>query len=328
VVLFAAMLILSGRMNLTLLIVFVFANAGGRAVYYSSVQAMVPDLVGSDALEGANGVLSGTEAGAEHIAGPVAGSALFAAAPSAPFLAEAVALLSSCFPFVRFRTKNHSEAEGPSSSTSMWEGARFLFSDRRLRVLVLMVGSLAGLQGMVSGVLVLLATQEWGVRTGAYGLFLAAGALGALLGSLIASRSVKRFGSAKTLIGTATLSGVTYLAMAAAHSWVLAGPALAVVCMAIGTGSVAASSLRQRLTPPDLMGRVGGAWRGIVWGAAPVGALAAGTLAAYGGLRLPVVLAGVLQCAVALLLARPMMRAISGGPPELPDPDAMPTTTT
>jgi MFS family permease len=326
VVLFAAMLIVMGRMNLTLLILFVLANAGGRAVYYSSVQAMVPDLVHSDSLEGANGVLSGTEAGAEHLAGPVAGSALFAATPSAPFLAEAVALLSSCFPFVRFRTKN--QAEGPSSSTSVWEGVRLLFSDQRLRVLVLMVGALAGLQGMVAGVLVLLATKEWGIRTGAYGLFLAAGALGTLVGSVVAARSVKRFGSAKTLIGTAALSGVAYLAMAAANSWVLAGPAFAIAGMAIGTGSVAAISLRQRLTPPDLMGRVGGAWRGLVWGAAPVGALAAGTLAAYGGLQLPVLLAGVLQCAVVLLLSRSIMRTISDDPPELPDTDSIPTTTT
>jgi MFS family permease len=191
-----------------------------------------------------------------------------------------------------------------------------------------MVGALSGLQGMVNGVLVLLATKEWGIRTGAYGLFLATGAVGTLLGSVVAARSVKRFGSAKTLIGAAALSGVAYLAMAAANSWVLAGPAFAIVGIAVGSGSVAAISLRQRLTPSDLMGRVGGAWRGIVWGAAPAGALAAGTLAAYGGLRLPVLLAGVLQCAVALLLARPMLRAIRGEPPELPDPDAIPTTTT
>jgi MFS family permease len=324
VVLFAAMLIMSGRMNLTLLILFVLANAGGRAVYYSSVQAMVPDIVDSDGLERANGVLSGTEAGTEHLAGPVAGSALFAATPSAPFLGEAVALLSSCFPFVRFRTKG-AAADAQNSSTSMWEGARLLFSDRRLRVLVLMVGSLAGLQGMVSGVLVLLATKEWGIRTGAYGLFLAAGALGTLLGSVVAARLVKRFGNAKVLIGAAGLSGVAYLAMAAAYSWVLAGPAFAFVGVAIGTGNVAAISLRQRLTPPNLMGRVGGAWRGIVWGAAPVGALAAGTLAAYGGLRLPVVLAGVLQCAVALVLAGPMLRAISPAVRETPGPDSTPT---
>jgi hypothetical protein len=101
--------------------------------------------------------------------------------------------------------------------------------------------------------------------------------------------------------------------MAASSSWALAGPAFVLVGVAVGTGSVVAVSLRQRLTPPDLMGRVGGAWRGIVWGAAPVGALVAGALAALGGLRVPLVLAGILQCAVAALLARPLLRTIQRG---------------
>ena len=64
--------------------------------------------------------------------------------------------------------------------------------------------------------------------------------------------------------------------MAAAQGWQLAGPAFALVCFAVGIGAVVANALRQRVTPPEVMGRVGAAWRGIVWGAAPVGALLAG----------------------------------------------------
>ena len=79
-----------------------------------------------------------------------------------------------------------------------------------------------------------------------------------------------------------------------AGSW--RAPAFALVGFAVGVGSVVAISLRQRLTPAEVMGRVGAASRGIVWGAAPVGALVAGSLAALAGLRLPLVLAGVLQC--------------------------------
>ncbi len=305
-----AFLILSDRMTLAILIVVVLINAGGRAMYYSALQAIVPELVESDALEHANGVLSGTEAGAEQLAGPVVGTWLFAVSRAIPFFADAVVMVLSCVPLVGFRSKAP-QPEG--ASTSAWEGARFLFADHRLRLLLLMVGSLAGLQGMESGILVLLATTEWGVREGAYGLFLAAGAVGTLVGSLGANRSVRRFGNGRTLIGAALVSGVGYLIMALSHGWELAGPAFAVVGLAIGAGSVVAISLRQRLTPPDLMGRVGGAWRGLVWGAAPVGALVAGGLAAFGGLRLPLVLAGVLQCAVGVLLARPLLRSLREG---------------
>ena len=305
-----AFLILSDNMTLALLILVVLINAGGRAIYYSALQSMVPDLVKTDAFESANGVLSGTEAGTEHLAGPVIGTWLFAMSRAVPFFADAVALVLSCFPLAWFRTKAP-QPEG--ASTSAWEGARLLFADRRLRLLLIMVGILAGLQGMEMGVLVLLATTEWGIRDGAYGVLLAAGAAGALLGSLWANRLVRGFGSAPTLIGAALVSGVGYLVMAAAQNWELAGPAYAFVGFAVGAGSVVAISLRQRLTPEGMMGRVGGAWRGLVWGAAPVGALAAGAVAAIGGLRLPLVLAGVLQCAAGVILARPLLRSLREG---------------
>lgn len=306
VILVAALLILSHRMTLTLLILIVLVNASARAFFYSSYQALIPELVESRDLEHANGLLSATESGTEYLGGPIAGTSLFAVAKSLPFFADAIAMLFSCLPFVRFRTK----ATHADSSTSMWEGVRLLFADHRLRVLLLLVASLAGLQGMESGVLVLLATKEWGISQGAYGLFLATGAAGALLGSFLADGVSRRIGGARALIAAAVTSGVGYLVMASAMSWELAAPAFALVGVAVGGGSVVALSLRQRLTPHDLMGRVGGSWRGIVWGAAPLGALAAGGIAVAGGIRLPLLIAGILQCAVALALARPLLKSI------------------
>jgi MFS family permease len=311
VILVAVLLILTDQMTIALLIVIALANSAGRAVYYSSMQAMAVALVDPDTLERANGVLSGTEAATEHLAGPVVGTSLFALSQSAPFIGESIALMLSCFPFARFHLKTAPQTTA-ESSRSMWDGIKHLIADRRLRVLLFMVASLAGLQGMVTGVLVLLATTEWGIRPALYGVFLAAGAVGNLLGSVTAARLVKRFGSAPTLIGTAVISGVGYLLMAAAHTWLTAGPAFILMGVAVAAGSVVAISLRQRLTPTDLMGRVGSAWRGIVWGALPVGAVLAGSLAAIGGLRLPLVLAGALQCAVGIVFARPLLRSVQG----------------
>jgi MFS family permease len=323
VILIGAVLIVAGHMTLGLLVVVVLINGAGRAIYYSSMQALMSDLVRPHELEHANGVLSGTEAATEHLAGPIVGTTLFAVSPSIPFFADAVALVSSCLPFTRFHVPTHPKPSTTPSSTSIWEGARYLFADRRLRVLLAVVSSLALLQGMEGGVLVLLATEECGIRPAAYGIFLAVGAAGNLVGSVLAVRLVARFGSAQTLLAAAGISGVGYLLMAPAHGWVLAGAAFVIIGLAVGAGSVIAISLRQRLTPPDLMGRVGGAWRGITWGAAPLGALAAGGLAAFGGLRLPIVLAGVLQCLVALVLARPLLRWVGSdqgpaNPPPLP----------
>ncbi len=312
VLLVAGLLVLSHRMDLALLILAVLMNAGGRAVYYSSLQATVPELVAPRSLERANGALTGTEAAAEHVAGPVVGAAAFAAARALPFLADAAALAFSGLPLVRLRTKTPPPT-GPSGSVwggSIWDGARHLFADRRLRLLVVTMCSLAGLQGLVNGVLVLIATKDWGVHAEAYGAFLAAGAVGTIPGAVVAERLVARFGSGFTLLGAAAACATGYFVMAWSRTWLLAGPAFALTGFAVGAGTVVAISMRQRLTPDELMGRVGAAWRGIIWGAAPVGALAAGGLAVLGGLRLPLYLAGALQFAVVVILARPLVRGL------------------
>ena len=119
-----AFLILSDRMTLPILIVVVLINASGRAMYYSAAQAIVPELVHSDALEYANGVLSGTEAGAEDLAGPVVGTWLFAINKAIPFFVDAVVTLLSCIPLFGFRSKAP-RPEG--ASTSAWEGADSFF---------------------------------------------------------------------------------------------------------------------------------------------------------------------------------------------------------
>ena len=243
-----ALLVLNDRMTLFLLIVVVLINAGRGRSTTPRCRPSFPSSCTRDGLEYANGVLTGTEAGTEHLAGPVVGTWLFAMSKAIPFFVDAVAMVLSASP-CRDSARKRPEPEG--SSTSAWEGARLLFADRRLRILLLMVASLAGLQGMEAGILVLLATTEWGVREGAYGIFLAAGAAGNLLGSLGANRLVRRFGSARTLIGAALVSGVGYLIMAVAQGWELAGPAFALVGFAVGAGSVVAISLRQRLTPDE-----------------------------------------------------------------------------
>lgn len=304
VIVSAAVLVATGELKLWLLIVIVLVAASGRAIYYSSLQAVVPDLVESKELEHANGVLGAAESATEHLSGPIVGSWLFALGNAIPFFVEGIAFLASSVPFVSFRTK----APPPTtSSTSVWDGVRLLFADRHLRILTLLVTSLSALQGMESGVLVLLATQVWGIRTGAYGLFLAVIAVGNLIGSVSVDRLVRRFGSAQTLLGAALISGVGYLLMAAANGWHLAAPSAALVGVAVSAGSICAVALRQRLTPPELMGRVSAAYRGIVWGAAPLGALAAGGLAAIASLRLPILVAGALQITVALALAWPLL---------------------
>ena len=303
-----ALLVASHHINLPLLIALVFVNGGARAIYYSASQATVPELVEPRSFPRANGLLSGTEAAAEHLGGPVLGALAFAATKALPFFADASAVGVAGLSLLGFRT--HRPETEPAHG-SILDGVRQLIKDRSLRLLVTLLAALAGLQGLVMGVLVIVATVDWGVSKSLYGVFLAAGAAGNVPGALLAGRIADRIGNIRTLIGSALVSGLAYLVMASAKGWLIAGVAFCVVSFAVYAGSVIANSLRQSLSPRSLMGRVGSAWRGFVWGAFPIGSLIGGSLAVLGGLRLPLVIAGVAQCVVAIALAGPLSRSLA-----------------
>ncbi|MGO8888342.1 MAG: hypothetical protein ACLQB1_01325 [Streptosporangiaceae bacterium] len=72
-------------------------------------------------------------------------------------------------------------------------------------------------------------------------------------------------------------------------------------------------SLRQRIVPAPLLGRVNSVYRMLGWGLMPVGALAGGFVAHAAGLRAPYVVAGIL-CALSMLVALPLLLSADRDP--------------
>jgi MFS family permease len=301
-------LIATRRLDYLALVLLVFTNGGARAIYYSASQATVPELVAPKTFARANGILSGTEAATEHLGGPILGTLAFAATKALPFFSDAAAVGLSGLSLLGFRTERLGKTKVHGS---ILEGVRQLLKDRSLRLLVSLLAALAGLQGLVMGVLVIVATLDWGVPKSLYGVFLAVGAAGNVPGALLADRVANKIGNVPTLVASAVVSGLAYLIMASAKGWLVAGAAFCVVSFAVYAGSVMANSLRQRLSPRELMGRVGSAWRGVVWGAFPIGSLIGGALADKWGVRLPLYIAGIAQCLVAVALAGPLTRSLA-----------------
>ena len=75
--------------------------------------------------------------------------------------------------------------------------------------------------------------------------------------------------------------------------------------------NVVTVSLRQRIVPAPLLGRVNSVYRMLGWGLMPLGALARFVAHAI-GLRAPYVVAGVL-CGLAMLAALPLLLAAQDG---------------
>jgi MFS family permease len=169
-----------------------------------------------------------------------------------------------------------------------------------MRLLALVIALLSFCAAMATAVLVLYGLQVLHLSGVGYGLFLAVGATGEVAGGILAARLLCRFGTAAVVIGGALAATVAYATIGLTSAILVATAAMITESFGIGAANVATMSLRQVVVPPELLGRVGSAFRMFVFGAVPFGALVGGFLART-SLRLPFLCAAVLQ---ALLLAR------------------------
>jgi hypothetical protein len=80
--------------------------------------------------------------------------------------------------------------------------------------------------------------------------------------------------------------------------------------VAVAVGNVSTLSLRQAVIPSELLGRVNNAFRTCVFGVMPLGALTGGLLASHLGLSTTFLLAGLVQAALLLVLARKLVARI------------------
>jgi MFS family permease len=124
-----------------------------------------------------------------------------------------------------------------------------------------------------------------GLSEGGFGLFLTASAVGALAGSTLAPIIEKAVGRARALqlstIGMAVgLCGPVFFTTVVPNAVVLVSSGVFVIVW-----NVITVSLRQRIVPEHLMGRVNAGYRLLAWGTMPVGAAAGGIVAETFGIR-------------------------------------------
>lgn len=120
------------------------------------------------------------------------------------------------------------------------------------------------------------------------GLVFSVSAVGGLLTGAAASRLTRRIGSARIIWVAMAAPGPLYALMPLARpGWgvLLYGVGLAAFSANAVLFNVAAMSYRQRITPPELLGRVNAAFLWICFGVIPLGALVGGTLGSQLGLR-------------------------------------------
>jgi MFS family permease len=302
--------VLAGADSLPALYATVFVLGMGEMVFSVATQACLPAMVPAGDLPRANGYLSTADVSGQQFVGPAIGGLTFAAGRALPFMADALSFVASALLVRKALPGKVQRSDRRPFLADIRAGLRWFFGNRSLRLLAVVVASLAFCQAMVFGELVLYGTRQLHLGHVGYGLFFAGTATGDVVGSLAAGRIYALWGPARCIVGAAVMAGSAYLVLSATASVATAMVVLFLEAFAVAVGNVTTLSLRQRIIPIDLLGRVGSVFRTLVFGLIPVGALTGGLVAAVFSLSTAFRTAGALQLVVLALVGPMLVRRI------------------
>jgi MFS family permease len=303
-----AVALATGEPSLLVLYLVGFLVGMAETIFDSAAEALLPAIVDTPSLSKANGRLVSARWVANSLIGPPLGALLFVAAVWLPVGVDAATFLIAAM-LVLSLGGSFSADQAPPTNTmraDIGEGVRWLWNHRLLRTTALMAG---GYNLVVSGmvaILVLFAQDEVGLSDLGFGLVLAALGVGGLLGGLVAGRIEERLGTANALIFGIITAATAATTLGFTSDALVMGTAILAFGFTTTLWNVVAISLRQELTPDAMRGRAAAAGKMIAFGAEPIGALTGGLVAAWIGLRAPILVAGA-GLAVMALAALPVI---------------------
>lgn len=284
----------------------------------NAAQTMMPSLVPHDQLEKANGRLWSVELVGNSLLGPALGAFLIAVYLPLPFLLNAAAFAIGTWLVLSITGQFRPEQQTDRNwRRELHEGWKFLKTSPVLKLLALSTGAWNLLHQMIVIALVLHVQENLGLGAPAYGLILAAGAIGGIAGGAVAARIVDRLGRGRAAQMMALQSALAFAAIPfVPNAWGLA--LLFVVSEFTGiVWNTVSVSYRQRIIPDALLGRVNSLYRLLAWGMMPIGLalsgvltrLAEGPLPRDAALLVPFIVAGLGSLLLAAVIWRPLGRA-------------------
>ena len=294
------------------LLIAASAVAGVCELFFDmSSQAILPAIVEEESLELANSRLYISQIISNGFIGLPLGAWIFVIAISAPFAVNAVALVIAAILIRSIKVKNTAIIEQTKApfSSELKQGLIWLWKHDLLRTLAIMLG-VANMCGMFAhAVFVKFVRDELGLGARGFGILLAAISIGSILGGLVGESVSKRLGSTVALITAYVIFGLSDL-IPGIFPQIWAVAISGVVMSIAGTiWNVITVSMRQRLIPPELFGRVNSVYRFIGTGTTAIGALIGGQIAYNFGLRATYLASGVLLLIALVALSPAFFRA-------------------
>jgi len=273
-----------------------------ETLFDTSAQSLLPAIVPRDQLTRANSRLYAVELVANVFIGPPLGGLLAAVALAAAFGLPAAAYLvgAGCLALIAGSFRPAHQGPPTRLRDEIAEGVRFLWGHPVLRPLAFMLGVGNMAYAAYGAVFVLFAVAPGPMRLSeaGFGTLTAAIGLGALAGTWLAAPAERRLGRVRTLAVSLVLSAVSLVAPATTANPLLVGASMAAGGVAVVLWNVVTVSLRQRITPDRLLGRLNAGYRLVGWGSMPLGALLGGVAAEVLGLRAAFALAAAAELAL------------------------------
>lgn len=285
---------------------------GGTLAVFADVAgtSYLPAVVGRERLVEGNAGIALTGAVASSAGPGLAGLLIQIITAPLALLVDAASFLASAVLRAAMRTDEAPpvpRGERGSVRTEIAEGVRAVFGDPILRAMTISstIGHLAlTVQGTV---LVLYLTRDLGLAPAVIGAVFASRGVASLAATAAAGPWARRFGPGSAIIGGTSLVALGALILPAAGVpriedtpfLTLAVLLLSHTLIGVGTPiySVSQATVRQQVTQDRLLGRVNASRRVLVFGAAPLGALHAGTLGEVIGLHATLLVGGMLMAA-------------------------------
>ncbi len=290
-------LVISDEISFAAVYAVVFVLAVGEFLYDTAATAVVRDIVPSSRLTTANGWLYAAEDGAQDLVAPPLGAMLFVLAAWVPFALDAGTFAISALIVLSVRGRFKAERIGPRPSVRQDLRAGFRFIGRstffRSAMVVWMV--LGAALGLALATLVLFVLDTLGSEEIGFAAVVTAGAVGIVLGNLLTGRLERALGAGNVLVAAVAVGGVALLATGASPVLVAAAGAQALWGLGFALANTQMVSLRQRLVPDELLGRVTGVFGLMSSIGMVVGVMAGGLLTHLGTPRVPLLVAGVVQ---------------------------------
>lgn len=276
-----------------------------------SSQAILPAIVDEKSLELANSRLYISQIITNGFIGLPFGAWIFVLAVYAPFGVNAVALLLAALLIksIAVKTELSSKKSENSFRTDLKEGLTWLWGHDLLRTLAIMLG-VANMCGMFAqAVFVKFARDELGLGARGFGILLAAISIGSILGGLIGEKVSNKLGATTAIILAYVIFGMSDVVPGVfPEIWTVAISGI-VMSIAGTTWNVITVSMRQRLIPTELFGRVNSVYRFIGTGSTAIGALIGGQIAFTFGLRATYLASGLVLLAALITLGPVFLKA-------------------